>query len=90
MSRAVRRLASTTRRSYAILMERGAQGRIYNLAYNPPKVPGTDDETGEALEQVRRRSVGVLAAAAFVVVPTVDGEARDSGPTTSRAPCSVV
>ena len=24
-------------------------GRVYNLSYNPPKVPGRDDETGEAL-----------------------------------------
>ena len=26
-------------------------GRIYNLDYNPPKVDGLDDETGEPLEQ---------------------------------------
>lgn len=24
-------------------------GRVYNLSYNPPKVPGRDDETGEPL-----------------------------------------
>lgn len=24
-------------------------GRVYNLEYNPPKVPGRDDETGEPL-----------------------------------------
>lgn len=24
-------------------------GRVYNLSYNPPKVPGLDDETGEPL-----------------------------------------
>ncbi|CAO1633346.1 unnamed protein product [Sympodiomycopsis kandeliae] len=28
-----------------------ASGRVYNLAYNPPKSPGLDDVTGEALEQ---------------------------------------
>lgn len=26
-------------------------GRVYNLSYNPPKVPGRDDDTGEALVQ---------------------------------------
>ena len=26
-------------------------GRVYNLSYNPPKVPGKDDQTGEALVQ---------------------------------------
>ena len=38
-------------------------GRVYNLSYNPPRVPGLDDETGEELvqrdddkpETVRRR-----------------------------------
>ncbi|KAJ1941473.1 Adenylate kinase 2 [Kickxella alabastrina] len=25
-------------------------GRVYNLTYNPPKVPGVDDITGEPLE----------------------------------------
>lgn len=29
----------------------GGAGRIYNLDYNPPKVPFKDDETGEDLEQ---------------------------------------
>ena len=24
-------------------------GRVYNLSYNPPKVPGLDDATGEPL-----------------------------------------
>lgn len=24
-------------------------GRVYNLAYNPPKIAGRDDETGEPL-----------------------------------------
>jgi nucleoside-triphosphate--adenylate kinase len=28
-----------------------ASGRVYNLTYNPPKVPGKDDETGEDLVQ---------------------------------------
>lgn len=28
-----------------------ASGRIYNTAYNPPKVKGIDDETGEPLQQ---------------------------------------
>lgn len=28
-----------------------ASGRIYNIAYNPPKVEGLDDETGEPLQQ---------------------------------------
>jgi nucleoside-triphosphate--adenylate kinase len=28
-----------------------ASGRVYNLSYNPPKVPGKDDETGEDLVQ---------------------------------------
>lgn len=28
-----------------------ASGRVYNLTYNPPKVPGKDDETGEDLIQ---------------------------------------
>ena len=26
-----------------------SSGRVYNLSYNPPKVPGLDDETGEPL-----------------------------------------
>lgn len=26
-------------------------GRVYNLSYKPPRVPGKDDETGEPLEQ---------------------------------------
>ena len=26
-----------------------SSGRVYNLSYNPPKVPGHDDETGEPL-----------------------------------------
>jgi len=28
-----------------------ASGRVYNLVFNPPKVPGMDDETGEPLVQ---------------------------------------
>eukprot|EP00543_Licmophora_paradoxa_P005257 CAMPEP_0202452528 /NCGR_PEP_ID=MMETSP1360-20130828/10724_1 /ASSEMBLY_ACC=CAM_ASM_000848 /TAXON_ID=515479 /ORGANISM="Licmophora paradoxa, Strain CCMP2313" /LENGTH=226 /DNA_ID=CAMNT_0049071377 /DNA_START=155 /DNA_END=831 /DNA_ORIENTATION=+ len=28
-----------------------ASGRVYNLEYNPPKVPGLDNETGEPLVQ---------------------------------------
>merc|ERR1712183_187764 len=28
-----------------------ASGRVYNLVFNPPKVPGKDDETGEDLVQ---------------------------------------
>jgi len=28
-----------------------ASGRVYNLIFNPPKVPGKDDETGEDLVQ---------------------------------------
>lgn len=28
-----------------------ASGRVYNLTYNPPRVPGKDDETGEDLVQ---------------------------------------
>ncbi|XP_048359067.1 GTP:AMP phosphotransferase AK3, mitochondrial [Sphaerodactylus townsendi] len=28
-----------------------ASGRVYNLEFNPPKVPGTDDATGEPLVQ---------------------------------------
>lgn len=28
-----------------------ASGRIYHLTYNPPKVPGIDDVTGEPLIQ---------------------------------------
>lgn len=28
-----------------------ASGQIYNTAYNPPKIEGVDDETGEPLEQ---------------------------------------
>lgn len=28
-----------------------ASGRVYNLSYNPPKVPGKDDITGEDLIQ---------------------------------------
>lgn len=28
-----------------------ASGRVYNLSYNPPKVPGRDDDTGDELEQ---------------------------------------
>lgn len=28
-----------------------ASGRIYNTVFNPPKVPGKDDETGEPLIQ---------------------------------------
>ena len=26
-------------------------GRVYNLSYNPPKIPGRDDLTGEALSK---------------------------------------
>lgn len=28
-----------------------SSGRVYNLSFNPPKIPGKDDLTGEPLEQ---------------------------------------
>lgn len=28
-----------------------ASGRVYNLGYNPPRVAGKDDVTGESLRQ---------------------------------------
>lgn len=39
-----------------------ASGRVYNLSYNPPKVPGKDDVTGEELIRRSDDQPDVLAA----------------------------
>ena len=57
-------------------------GRIYHKLYNPPKVEGVDDETGETLEQRADDSPEIAAHRIDVFVESTDpmmAEARSQG-----------
>jgi adenylate kinase family enzyme len=43
-----------------------ASGRVYHLVYNPPKVEGKDDETGEEIDSV---SPGVKGQKVLMKLP---------------------
>ena len=58
-------------------------GRVYNLSYNPPKVPGLDDVTGEPLTKrpdnnpVRIFSLSILSCARLT--PHIGGVCSSTG-----------
>ncbi|KAI8998609.1 adenylate kinase-domain-containing protein [Trametes punicea] len=64
-------------------------GRVYNLSYNPPKVPGHDDETGEPLTkrpddnpEVFARRLEQFYASTSPLLAYYSAQAASSGSTT--------